>query len=195
MPDHAAAPTVPVRTVVSRFDYSITLTQLRNGIRKKPFTLASEVVFEKGDEIQINVTSAEPAYLYAMNFGPMPDGSPSCNLLRLEAGSFRVALQPGVPLRIPQGSPILFDAGEGLEKFYLVYAKQPVEFIESLGAKQKDPGADLLITAPPDLARVSDWLNAQLKLVESATADKEAARTRVQGFDPVLVHLVKLEHH
>jgi class 3 adenylate cyclase len=191
----AAAPTVPVRTVVSRFDYSITLTQLRNGIRKKPFTLASEVVFEKGDEIQINVTSAEPAYLYAMNFGPMPDGSPSCNLLRLTAGSFRVALQPGVPLRIPQGSPILFDSGEGLEKFYLVYARQPVDFIESLGAKQKDVGADLLITAPPDLARVSDWLNAQLKFVESAIADKEAARTRVQGFDPVLVHLVKLEHH
>jgi class 3 adenylate cyclase/predicted Ser/Thr protein kinase len=189
------APSVPARSVVSRFDYSVTLTQLRNGIRKKPFTLASEVVFEKGDEIQINVTSVEPAYLYAMNFGPMPDGSPSCNLLRLASGSFRVGLEPGVPLRIPQGSPILFDAGEGLERFYLVYSKQPIDFIESLGASQKNSAADLVITAPPDLARVSDWLTRQLKSVESAIADKEASRTRVQGYDPVLVHLVKLEHH
>ncbi|HVF22578.1 MAG TPA: protein kinase, partial [Pyrinomonadaceae bacterium] len=144
-----AVATTPAPVVERSLTYWITVQKFRNGKPyQAPFTQPGEMIFEADYQIRVNIRSPQSGYLYVLNEGP-PEAaaqpefvvvfpSPTAN-----NSSARVAAEQVV--QIPEKTWLAFDAQQGVEKLWLVFAESAVPELEDVFANRQTRG---LITDP-----------------------------------------------
>lgn len=188
--------TPPATAAERTLTYWITVQKFKND---KPyqdqFPLAGEINFEEGYRIRLNIRSSNSGHLYALSEGPPETSvqpefvvlfpSPTAN----KGSSFLAAEQV---LQIPERTWLRFDAQQGIEKLWLVFAEGAVPELEA--AKEfANAQSRYLITDPRQNKVVQNFLST--RSVPVPGYEKGDARTTLKSPGNLLVYAVKLEHH
>lgn len=192
----APAANVPTERTLT---YSVTVQKdPQRYPRSKPFQLPGEVIFSPGDRIHLDIASPQSGYLYIINEGP-PDstGVSSYNALFPTAlgASGSAEIGAGQSVRIPeQGDGFVFDSQEGTEKLWLIFAENPVSELEAIKRWVN----------PQDRGQIKDQsqANALRQLLSRHTGtnvkiekDEQSRKTILRAQSPLLIRMLKLEHH
>ena len=161
---------------------------------KQPFTLPGEMLFARGDRVQLNITNLQAGYLYVLNEGPMGQNKWPYNLLFpapwINGGTAQTVANQ--MLRLPEPTDNLIgyelDNDEGQEKLWVIWSAQSVPELEA--AKQW-----VRKTGEIQDASQTEALREFLTKHPPAQPVKGARQTTVKGNGDVLVALIKLEHH
>jgi serine/threonine protein kinase len=163
----------------------------------KPFQIPGEVIFSPGDRIHLNFSSSQSGHLYIINEGPADkNGAATYNALfppvERKSGS---ALASNDAIRLPErGDGFVFDAEEGVEKLWIIFSASPVQLLESVKRWAN----------PDDAGRIGDLneVDSIRKLLQSESAsppladkNEESKQTILSKRGPLLVRLVRMEHH
>ena len=177
--------------------YWITVQRYRDGVAyRDPFQVAGEMIFELDFRIFLHLKSGQPGHLYIINEGPVPiDGLPSYNVLypKPATNDGQAFLEAGSEIQLPERGGFAFDAEQGTEKLWLIWAAEtvaPLEAVKGL-ANPQDRG---VIRDRQRKAEIQQFLTehyADKPLLERL---EEERRTLVTAGSDVLVHLIKLEH-
>jgi serine/threonine protein kinase len=151
------------------------------------FQSAGRDWFPNGSKFQFSLISPQAGYLYLLNEGPASGGRISLNLLYPNPATQNPEAAVEANWRILTGN-YYFDINQGEEKFWIVWAAQPVSIIESV--KTKTVRAEI-----QDIAQSASILNLLNEhSAKSVVATDEAQeRTKVSG-DDIIVQMVKLKH-
>lgn len=187
----APASVTPARTLT----YWMTVQQLRDGRYKDPFTVAGELIFEKGDRVRLNVRSPEAGHLYIVSEGPRTGtGVPQFNFLfpSATANKNQSLLTAGKEVRLPEQTWWQFDKDEGVERLWVIFAADAVSELENAKkfASTKTRGS---ITDDAVNKSIQDIVTAHSPA--KPDAEKDDAVTTVKSADKILVHPIRLEHH
>jgi len=176
------------------FAYSLTVQKMRDG---KPyqdeFNSSGQEIFENGWKFRMNLSSPQEGYLYLLNEGPAADGETTYNVLFPEAntngGSPRVITNQNL-----QTAWMRFDDHQGTEKFWLVWAANPVKELEAVTSvvNAKDQGE---IKDAAAARRVREFLAKHSSPKPETTKDSAKKQTTVKGKGELLVNYIELEHH
>jgi serine/threonine protein kinase len=187
----AAAVAVPERVLT----YWITVRKFRGGKYQKPFTVAGEINFEARDEIRLSVRSPQNGYLYVLNEGPhkgttAPEfviffPSPTANA----GASF---LSAGQEVQIPEQTWLQFDAQQGVERLWLIFAEEAVPELESVRGFA-NPQTRGLITDTTRNKSIQDFLATHS--TTKTGLEKGDLLTTLKTPGKILIHPVRLEHH
>ena len=186
----ATQPAAPVerRTLA----YWVTVQKFRNGRPyQEPFTLASEINFELDYHIRLNVRSAQSGHLYILNEGPASEPEYVILFPSSTANNGSAFLRGEQLVQIPEETWFKFDAEQGVEKVWFVFAAEAIPELESLKrfATKIDRG---LITDANQRAALREFLG---KHSAPPKSEKQEKQTIVTAPGRVLVHSIKLEHH
>ncbi|MGE0104858.1 MAG: serine/threonine protein kinase [Blastocatellales bacterium] len=190
--DPQPSPPAIQRTV----NYWVTVQKYRDGKPyEAPFRLPGDIIFEKDYRVRLTFSGDETGYLYLINEGPEPvNGLPAYVVLypkpTVNQGS--AELTAGQEMSTPE---FLFDAEQGTEKLWLVWAKEPVPELEAVKdvVNPKDLGA---ITSPARIRPVEKFLQGSYSVEKtSVIKDDNKKQTTVKAPSATLVHLLKLEHY
>ena len=193
-PVNTSTPAAPV--IARTLTYSITVQKFKdNRPFQDPFDLAGEINFEANYRIRLNVHSDEPGYFYVLNEGPADEAqelqyiavfpSPTAN-----SGSEVLAANQSI--RIPDKSWLRFDEEQGVEKLWLVFAKEPVAELD--GVKAFASGRTRgLITDPQVNRTVKNFLTSHS--AHEVSVAKDEKQTILKTSQNTLVYAVRLEHH
>jgi serine/threonine protein kinase len=187
-----------VAALERKLSYWITVQKFRNGRPfAAPFRLASEINFEKDYRVRLNVSSPQPGYLYILNEGPSEADRASSFVVLFPSTTANDGLSylaENQRVEIPQQSWFQFDAEEGTEKLWLVFAADAVPELEAVKqfANLKDRGE---IKDAALSARVLEFITAHSTATPTLVKEDELKQTTLRMAGPVLVHAIKLEHH
>jgi serine/threonine protein kinase len=189
------AKTPPAPSSAERLlSFGLTVQKMRSGRPyEDTFASSGQEIFENGWKFRMRLTSPQAGYLYLLNEGPSAGGSTTYNLLSAASSTD----SNGPPVTANQKLEtawMVFDEHQGTEKFWIVWAAQPVPEIDAvkgvINAKDKGEIGD------PDQAK------AVQRFLEKHSADKPEAQkdslkkqTNLKGKGDVLIHLLELEHH
>ena len=177
------------------FSYSIMVQKARDGKPVgAPFTLPGEMIFQADFQIRLLLNSPQPGYLYILNEGPVPSSDlPSFNLLFPGQGQ-SAAIAASQTVQIPGQDWIVFDAQEGTEKLWIVWAAASVPELEAAKAfaQATDQGA---VGDPARTRAIRTLLDRYQAVSPVVEKDEVNRRTYVRGQGSILVKLTKLEHH
>jgi serine/threonine-protein kinase len=198
----AVRPAQPVSSVSiakSELVYSITVKRdPKVSPGSKPFQLAGEAVFGRGDRVQLNVSCPRPGHLYVINESPpLAGGTVAYNILFPSPSSNDgTALLPaGKELKIPeQGEGFVFDDEEGTEKLWLIWSPQPIGALEALKrfANPRDRGE---IKDAGESSALAEYLASNSSPPPEVERDDDKKLTTVRARTDLLVKLIRLEHH
>jgi len=188
----------PVPAAERTISYWITVQKYRD--RKPyqdPFRLSDDINFEKDYQLRLNITSSQSGRLYLLNEGPAgADQTPTFNVLfpSETANSGSALLIENQQIQIPERTWLKFDAQQGMEKIWLVWAEQDVPELESVKgfANKKDRG---IISSPGLRTAVNQFLMAHSSPSPSVSRDEDKKETVVKATGAILVHMIKLQHH
>ncbi len=194
-----ASMTPPAAPLPERvLSYSLTVQKYRDGKPyQQPFKLSGEINFEKDYRVRLNVRSPQSGHLYILNEGPGTSGEASSfNVLfpSTTANKGSALLSAGQEIQIPGQSWFQFDAQQGTELIWLVWAaeSQPVlEEVKGL-ANPKDRG---VISDPRQIESVKEFLQTYSAVQPEIKRDGEKKETSVTVKSDILVQVIKLEHH
>lgn len=192
------ATTAPATAVQREVSYWITVQKYRDGKPyQEPFRLRDDINFEKDYRIRLNITSSQSGRLYLLNEGPAGlDQTPTFHVLfpSETANNGSALLTANQQIQIPQQSWFQFDAQQGTEKIWLVWAAKDVPELEAVKgfANSKDRG---VITSPGLRTAVDQFLKAHSSGAPSVERDQDKKETIVRANREILVHVIKLEHH
>jgi serine/threonine protein kinase len=199
-PGSAPGPAIstPAPAVERTISYWITVQKYRD--RKPyqdPFRLSDDINFEKDYQLRLNITSAQSGRLYVLNEGPTEaDQTPTFLVLfpSETANSGSTLLTQNQQIQIPERTWLKFDAQQGMEKIWLVWAEQDVPELESVKgfANKKDRG---IISSPGLRTAVNQFLMAHSSPSPSVSRDEDKKETVVKATGAILVHMIKLQHH
>ena len=187
-PGTIATPPVPVERTLT---YWITVQKFRNGKPyQDPFSLASEINFELDYRIRINVRGQQPGHLYILNEGPASEPDYVILFPSSTANNGSAFLRAGEAVKIPEESWIRFDAEQGVEKVWFVFAAEAIPELEAVKrfANQVDDGLISDVALRNDVQR---FLGKHL----TSTSHKQETQTIVNAQGNILVHSIRLEHH
>ena len=189
----AAAPAVVETALPERtFNYSLTVQKVRDGkLYQSEFQSTGRDFYENGWKFRLNFTSPQPGALYLINEGPTKGGATSYQLLYPLSSNGSARLGAGERM---QTGWFVFDVNPGREKFWIIWADQPLEELEVV--KQE-------VLNPTDLGMIKD--SAQGEKLKGLLAkfsqppatfveDREQRQTIVKGRGRVFAYLVELEH-
>ncbi|MBA3765427.1 MAG: protein kinase [Acidobacteria bacterium] len=179
-------------------NYSLTVQKFRDGQPyQKPFILSGEINFEKDYRVRLNVRSPQEGYLYIINEGPgtTPD-APAFNVLfpSTTANNGSALIARNQQIQIPQQSWFQFDAEEGTELIWLVWAAQmqpTLEMVKGL-ANPRDRGE---MSDPVQAQAVKEFLKTGSATPPEVKKDDDKKETSITVKSKILVYVVKLEHH
>ncbi len=179
--------------------YWITVQKYRGGKPyQEPFRLRDDINFEKDYRIRLHINSAQRGRLYLLNEGPPAGGeqTPTFNVLfpSATANNGSALLTENQEIQIPQQSWFQFDAQQGTEKIWLVWAEQDLPELEAVKgfANPKDRG---VVSSPGLRTAVNEFLQAHSTPGVSVERDEDKKETIVRANREILVHVIKLEHH
>ena len=193
----SSSPCVAAVTTQRTLLYWITVQRYRDGQPyREPFQVAGEMIFELDFRIFLHLKSGQSGHLYIINEGPVPiDGLPSYNVLfpKPAMNSGQAFLEAGSEIQLPERGGFSFDAEQGTEKLWFIWAAEavsPLEAVKGL-ANPQDRG---VIRDRQRKAEIQQFLAehyAEKPLVERL---EEKRQTLVTAGGDILVHLIKLEH-
>jgi serine/threonine protein kinase len=181
-----------------KLSYWMTVQKYRNGRPfENPFRLAGEINFEKEYRVRLNVGSSQPGYLYILNEGPSTDGGGSSFVVLFPSTTANDGLSylaANQRVEIPRETWFEFDAEQGTEKLWLVFAANAVPELEAVKqfANKKERG---LIKDAGLNTRVEEFLTTHSGLKSTVEKDDKLKQTSLKIAGDVLVHDIKLEHH
>jgi serine/threonine protein kinase len=198
---HSASNTVPPTATAlpqRSLSYSLTVQKYREGKPyQQPFKLGSEINFEQDYRVRLNVRSPQEGYLYILNERPAANGATaSFNMLfPSETANGGVArLTADQEIQIPSQSWFQFDAEEGTELIWLVWAKESQPELDALKrfVNEKDRGE---ISDPADTGALYEFLRAHSGPAPVVEKDDVQRVTSIKGRGDVLAYVIRLEHH
>ncbi|MGH9755630.1 MAG: serine/threonine protein kinase [Blastocatellia bacterium] len=163
----------------------------------QPVTSPSNISFEAGDQVRLNVSSPHAGYLYVINEGPARnDGLPEYVVMFPNAGeSAQVSANQTIQIPTPSGKPendwFEMDEGTRPEKVLLIWSERIVAEMEAvkLWANPTDMG---LIGNPVQIRAVADYLIKHSATVDEMGKDETNQHTMLKGKGAVLVWTVEL---
>ena len=190
---HCAATVTTQRTLL----YWMTVQRYRDGAPyREPFQVAGEMIFELDFRIFLHLTSDQSGHLYIINEGPVPvDGLPSYNVLfpKPTMNSGQAFLEAGSQIQLPERGGFTFDAEQGTEKLWFIWAAEtisPLEAVKGL-ANPQDRG---VIRDRQQKGAIQQFLAAHYADRPRTERLEERKQTLVTAGSDVLVHLIRLEH-
>jgi hypothetical protein len=184
----------PPATTERLLSYGLTVQKMRDGrAYQDPFESSGQEIFENGWKFRVHLTSPQTGYLYLLNEGPSAKGATTYNLL-FAASAANSNEPPVTANQKTETAWMVFDEHQGTEKFWIVWAAQPVPELEAVKR----------VINPKDKGEIgdADQGNAVKLLLEQHSSDKPEAQkdstnkqTNLKGKGDVLVHLMELEHH
>lgn len=189
------APSPVVAVPERRLTYWITVQKFRDGQLKPPYVIAGEINFEAGDQIRLNVRTPQAGYFYVLNEGPrtgetVPEfvmlfPTPSAN-----KGSPLLAADQQI--QIPQKTWLRFDAQEGVERLWVVFAKEAVPELESVKGFVNDQSKGF-ITDMTQNKSIHNLLTT--RSTTKPNVEKGETLTTLKTLGDILVYPIRLEHH
>ena len=183
--------TPPVPAVERTLAYSITVQKFRGGKPyQNPFELKREINFELDYQIRINLRSPQAGYLYIVNEGPAQEAEYVILFPSTTSNKGSAFLTAEHLVQIPEKTWITFDADQGVEKLWFVFAEAAIPELEAVKklANPKDRG---LIKDAGQRKAVQSFLTSQA----APKVEQQAQRTIIKAASKVLVYAIKLEHH
>jgi hypothetical protein len=181
---------------------SYSLLALRNPKRNpggQPFTTPGAIIFKEGDQVRLNVISAQAGYLYVINEGPELTGGPPEFVVMFPnaGGSAQVEADQTIQIPAPSGNPetdwFVFNEEVGVEKIWLIWSERSVAEMEEIKrwANPKDKG---LVSDLSQVERAAQYLKALAAAEVEVERDEAGQRTKLKGKGEVLAGVVRLEH-
>ena len=183
----------PQRTLL----YWITVQRYRDGQPYlEPFQVAGEMLFEVDFRIFLHLKSDQPGHLYIINEGPVPiDGLPSYNVLfpKPATNNGQAFREAGSEIQLPERGGFTFDAEQGTEKLWFIWAAETVPSLEAVKglANPQDRG---VIRNRQHKAEIEQFLAEHYAQKPQVEELEEERQTLVTAAGDVLVHLIRLEH-
>ena len=187
-------PTVSALAKELTLNYWLTVQKMRDGKPyQEPFESSGQEIFENGWKFRFNASSPQAGHLYLLNEGPDASGKTTYNLLyptpSANGGSARLA-----PNQQMQTGWYVFDENQGTEKFWIVWAAEPVKELEAVkGFVNPEDRGTIKDKALADAVR--DFLNGAGADKPAVEKDRVKKQTNVRGRGETMVSLVELEHH
>ncbi len=153
----------------------------------QPLQSAGRDWFPNGSRFKFNLTSPQAGYLYLLNEGLTTGGQTSLNLLYPTPANNNLNAAVAANQNIQTGNNI-FAEHQGEEKFWIVWAAQPIPEIEAIKT-----------VAQPEIKNVTQraailaLLNQHLPQ-SVAKSDETKEQTTVTSTSDLLANLVKLKH-
>ena len=128
-----------------------------------------------------------------MNEGPATGGVTTYNMLHPTPSTNSGSPYLNADQKVETGW-MVFDEHQGTEKFWVVWAAQPVPELDAVKGvmNQTDKGA---ISDAEQAKAVRDFLEKHSSEKPEAQKDAGKKQTSLKGKGDVLVHLLELEHH
>jgi serine/threonine protein kinase len=180
-----------------KLTYSVTVQKYKdNKPFEKPFQLAKEMLFERGYQLRLNISSPQSGYLYILNEGPHDKNqapefvvlfpSPTSN-----SGSAFVTEDR--KFQIPEKSWFHLDSDKGTEKVWLIFAPTAIPDLESVRAFA-NPTTQGLITDAATRDAAQSFLKNHSESKPTVEQNEERKETTLTARGDVLVHVIQLEH-
>jgi len=187
----------PSAPIVERtLTYWITVQKFRGGKPyQKPFIQPGEIIFEQDYQIRVNIRSPQNGHLYVFNEGPakgtaQPEFVVVFPTSTANKGSSQIEAEQVV--QIPEQTWLQFDAEQGTEKLWLVFAEQALPELE-LARGFASERTRMLITDPQQNRDLQNFLNNAS--VSRPTSERGDRQTTLKVPGKLLVYPIKLEHH
>ena len=203
----------PPQTINERIlDYSLSVrSNPKLFPKQKSFDLLPEngtLIYGQGDSIRFNVTSSQDGFLYILN--EAPDSTAPLPHILLES-PFSVTndepsafLQAHQRLTIPQTDDpqywgFQFDSAEGTEKFWLVWATQPIPELEAAkpyawAGRKLNPARPGWISDLQQAQSIQRFLLGRSANNVSSERLPTGTYSRLYCRDNILVYSIRLEH-
>ncbi|MET0645608.1 MAG: protein kinase [Pyrinomonadaceae bacterium] len=178
--------------------YYIVVQKYRDGRPfQEPFRLGGEINFEKDYRVRLNLSSPQDGHLYILNEGPTEQSRPSGYVILFPSPTTNEGqswLGAGRQVQVPEKSWIRFDAEQGTEKVWLVWAAESVPALEALKAyaNPRDRG---LVGDPGLNDAARDFLLTHQNPRPAASRDEDKKEVVLTSNGAILTHLLRLEHH
>lgn len=186
-------PATAAAALTRELSYSLTVQKMRDGQPfQNEFESSGQEIFENGWKFRMNLSSRQNGYLYLLNEGPSAGGGTTFNVLfpapSNNSGNAYVKGNEAI-----KTGWMLFDEHQGTEKFWIVWAAQPVPELEAVRGvvNETDKGAVKDASKEDALRR---FLNTQTEKPQ-VTKDSAKKQTTVTGKGEVVVNAIELEHH
>jgi serine/threonine protein kinase len=175
------------------FSYWLNVQKMRDGKPyQEPFLSSGKEIFETGYKFRLNVSSAEPGFLYVFNEGqPLPSGTtftiiyptPSTNNGTATLGANQVV----------KTNLNTFAGETGTENFWIVWSVSPVPELEAAKDEAfKHPEGGL--TGETLVATRKFLMMKQEEVKTRYTTNNDIHQTTIRGNGDLLVRLVELQH-
>jgi hypothetical protein len=154
----------------------------------KPFRLAKELLFEKGNRVQLFVTTPKSGYLYIVDEGPGGYVVLFPSVLSNE-GSAQLTANKEIGL-----NSFEFDAEEGTEKLWLIFSPKEVAELSTLKsvATHEKRGE---LNDPGMIQNFTGFIANHSAEKTESKRDLDNNQTVLKAQGDALVYLMLLEHH
>jgi len=191
-------PTTPVIGPTRDLTYSITVQKYRdNRPFEEPIQIAREILFERGYQLRLNLTSSQSGFLYVINEGPhQPNETPEYVVLFPAPTSNKgsALLNENVKLQIPENSWFRLDNEKGTEKVWLIYAANELSDLEPV-REFANPKTRGLIDNASVRDKVTAFLMSHAESKPVVEQSEEKKETTLRSHGDVLVYPLALEHY
>jgi serine/threonine protein kinase len=157
----------------------------------KAFRIAKELLFEKGNRVQLFVNAPEAGCLYMVNEGPGGYVVLFPSTLN-NNGSARIAANQEI--QIPGKGSFVFDAEEGTEKLWIFFSRKEIpdlEDIKSVATPEKKGE----LKDPLMIQNLAGFIMNHPADQTESKRDLDANQTVLTARGDALVYLMLLEHH
>jgi serine/threonine protein kinase len=175
--------------------YSLLVQKMRDGKPyEDPFPSTGREIFENGWKFRFNFFSTQSGSLYLLDQGPGPDGHTVLTLLFPTPSNHNGVAQLAANEAVQTGWYV-FDQHQGTEKFWMVWAAQPVRDLEMTERVVSNPKDQGMIRDQGQGAQIQEMLTRYSAEKPTVTTDSALHQSNLQGSGDVLAGLIELEHH
>jgi serine/threonine protein kinase len=187
-------PSATAPTPERQLSYSLLVQKMHSG---KPydssFLSTGREIFENGWKFRFNFSSPQTGSLYLLNEGPGPGGAMLLTVLFPLPAVHDGVAQLTANERVETGWYV-FDQHQGREKFWIVWAAQPVNEIELASrrfANDKDQG---VISDPQQSTAIRSFLENHQSPSSGLTSDSTLEQSTLRGSGDTITYAAELEH-
>jgi serine/threonine protein kinase len=182
-------------TAERQLTYSLLVQKMRDGkAYQDPFPSTGREIFENGWKFRFNLFSSQSGSLYLLDEGPGADGRTVLTVLFPTPSNHNGVAQLTANETVQTGWYV-FDQHQGTEKFWIVWAAQPIrdlELTERAVTNAQDQG---VIRDANQSVRIQDLLSHYSSEQATMTTDAALHQTTLQSRGDVLANMIELEHH
>ena len=191
-PNHQSFAEPQTTPALRTFTYWLNVQKMREGKPyQEAFLSSGKEIFETGYKFRLNVSSAEPGFLYVFNEGqPLPSGTSFTIVYPTPSTNNGAALGANQLVKTNWNT---FAGETGTENFWIVWSIAPVPELEAakdLAFKHPEGG----LTGETLVATRKFLMMKQEEVKTRYATNNETHQTTVRGNGDLLVRLVEFQH-